>query len=126
MKLNKTKYYFNWTNKPTNWKVIDGKRKIYSQNVAVYNKIYDKIKDINIEYHVIVENKTERVIDIDSLEQYLKKRFDIDFIINTSNFLRDGGLFPSLDYLMTDEINKFNAVLKNEKRIKKIKKLFKK
>jgi len=115
--------------KPKKWRVINGKKKIYSAMVEVYK--FDtfwpqlQLGFIDIEYHVLFDHTTNlRKIDEVKLKSDLDKKFPgCDFEISIGDFIRDRALFPFILRLETINVDLFLKSIEKEKRLKKFKNL---
>jgi len=120
------KYWSNISDyKPINWKVVDGKKRIYSNSVDIVysNGVKRKYIDtFEIQYHV--DYKRELNLSINNNNNVIK--FLLDNNLEISHFYRDTLPFPfpeSLICYSEDDIKKYKQLRKQEERKIKIKNL---
>ena len=143
--MSKGKKYWNYRypieRKPNNFKVVDGKNKIFSSKIDMIISIpmeFDMewlcpsvISIIIVPYHI-----NNYIIDEDILKEDLSNIFNTNGIYNInedihnanieykiSHFKRDGGLFPFIKQILFKDKTKGEIWVKNYERKQKLLKL---
>ena len=133
----KIDYYFS-SSKPKNYKrknttctcltkIINSNKCLLSDNIEVkYSIKYNDNNSIKISYNKVKKNKPDNWCIFDQvleLPKIFEKLDEEDYIVNVSHFRRDKAKVPFINYIMINNLSKYEMLKTKEDRKQKLTKI---